>query len=286
MTRVLVVAAALAAMAAPASAERWSRSFSAGSGAALVLHAEDADVHVTSWNEPRIQIDMETRGYRLGGWGLRPSASQDGNRVRFDLRGPAFELHFGLARRWVRIEVRVPHETALDVVTGDGSVACERVTGTLRIATNDGNVSVEGLRGAIELRTGDGGIEASDLDGTLAATTGDGRVHVQGRFNRLDVTSHDGGVTLNASPGSRLDSAWSVSTDDGPVLLRIPPDLAATLDARTDDGRLSVGMPVRLEGALHEDRMRGSLNGGGPELRVRTGDGGITIEPYHAGTRD
>ena len=49
MPRVLVLAAAIAAMAAPASADQWSKTFSVGSDAALVIRAHDASVHVSSW---------------------------------------------------------------------------------------------------------------------------------------------------------------------------------------------------------------------------------------------
>ena len=77
-----------------------------------------------------------------------------------------------------------------------------------------------------------------------------------------------------------------MSTADGPVLIRIPSDLKATLDARTDDGHLTVAFPVRFEGTLRDDRMRASLNGGGPELRVRTSDGSIAIESLDAEARD
>src|SRR5437762_5978111 len=157
----LLIAAPLALFATSAPAEQWTRSFPVGAGASLQVHTGGAQIHVASWDEPTIRIDVETHGLRLGRWGLRPSATQLGDRVRFALSSPVFELHFGLSRRWARVEIRVPRQAAVDVSTGNGAVSCERVTGPVRVTTGDGNVSVDGLRGDVVLRTRDGAIEAS-----------------------------------------------------------------------------------------------------------------------------
>jgi len=57
----------------------------------------------------------------------------------------------------------------------------------------------------------------------------------------------------------------------------LPDKLAADLDAETHDGHVTVDIPVEMAGQVGRSRVRGKLNGGGPTLRVRTGDGSIHV---------
>lgn len=276
---------ALAALApAMASAENWSKTYESGASAELQLLTDDAHVRVVAWAEPRIRIDVEAEGWKLGPNGLRLVESQQGGQVHFELREPHFEFHlFNVGRREVHVEVHAPAHTRLELETGDGNVACEGLAGGAHIKTGDGNITVEGLTGDLALHTGDGRVDAQGLDGSIIATTGDGRVRLGGRFDALDVSTSDGGMTIDVAPGSRMNTGWRVRSGDGPVVLRLPADLAATLDAHSGDGGITVDVPVVMLGAMHSNTFRATLNGGGPELHVRTGDGSIVIEPFNDG---
>lgn len=281
MLRTTLIALALSSLAAgPAAAENWSKTYDVGAGPTLQVTVEDAEVHVSAWSEPRIKIDVETEGWKIGPGGLRLTEAQAGDRVTFALREPAITFHLGLSPRSVRVEIHAPAKTALELKSGDGSVTCEGLKGGADIHTGDGSITVDGLAGALTLHTGDGRVEAWNLDGRLTATTGDGRVRLNGRFDGLDVSTSDGSVTLDVAPGSQVGQGWRIHTGDGPVVLRLPSDLKATLDAHTGDGGLTVDMPVTLTGRVRENDLHAALNGGGPEVRVRTGDGSILIEPY------
>jgi hypothetical protein len=284
MPRSILLACLLTAFTAgTALADNWSKAYDVGAAAALRVSVGDAVVHVGAWSEPRIRIDVEAEGWKIGPGGLRLTESQLGDRVTFELREPPIQLHFGLSRRSVRIEIHAPAKTALELNSGDGSVTCEGLTGGASIRTGDGSITADGLAGDVTLHAGDGSVEAWNLDGRLVASTGDGSVRLNGRFAGLDVTTSDGSVTLEVVPGSRLSATWSVRTGDGPVVLRLPTDLKATLDAHSGDGKMTVDLPVTLQGAVRENELHAALNGGGPELRVRTGDGSIVIEPYVEG---
>ena len=275
----LVILAALAP--ATARAENWSKIYETGAGADLQVLTDDANVHLVGWSEPRIRIDVEAEGWKLGSGGLRVFESQAGSQVRFELREPHFEFHFfDVGRRAVHIEVHAPLGTRLELKTGDGNVGCEGIAGPARISTGDGNITVDGCRGEVTLHTGDGRVDARELDGSLVASTGDGRVRLGGRFDALDVSTSDGGVTLDIAPGSRVSAGWSVRSGDGPVVLRLPSELKTTLDVHSGDGGITVDVPVRMLGAMRDNTLHATMNGGGPELRVRTGDGSIVIEPY------
>jgi hypothetical protein len=49
------------------------------------------------------------------------------------------------------------------------------------------------------------------------------------------------------------------------------------LEVRTGDGHIHLGVPVTVTGAQTDNEVRGKLNGGGPLLSIRTGDGSISV---------
>jgi hypothetical protein len=49
------------------------------------------------------------------------------------------------------------------------------------------------------------------------------------------------------------------------------------LELRTGDGHIRLDLPLTVRGTENEHEVRGKLNGGGPLLTVRTGDGSTTV---------
>jgi hypothetical protein len=59
--------------------------------------------------------------------------------------------------------------------------------------------------------------------------------------------------------------------------VNLAPDLSADLELHTGDGHIGVDLPLTVNGTQNEHEVRGKLNGGGPSLTVRTGDGSIHV---------
>ncbi len=240
-----------------ANADQWSHHWAVGQSPELHISAGDAAVVVEADNTSGIEATLTTRGWSIGGSGVQVSEHQDGNRVDIDIKVPPIHLNFG--NRSIRLEVRVPRELTGDIHTGDGSI---------RLA---------GLHGSIRADTGDGSIQGEDLDGTLDVHSGDGSVHVGGRFDNVQLRTNDGAVELNARRGSKMRSDWRVQTGDGSVHITLPSDLAADLELHTGDGHIQSDLPLTISGFQSGRDIHGKLNGGGPSLTVRTGDGSITV---------
>jgi hypothetical protein len=60
-------------------------------------------------------------------------------------------------------------------------------------------------------------------------------------------------------------------------MVSLPSDLRANVDLHTGDGGITLGLPLTVNGSQNKHDMHGTLNGGGPEVRIRTGDGPISI---------
>jgi len=279
---VLVLALALGAVtapvsAAPATATAYEKTFPTHGRPALVLRADDAAIHVTTWDQPAVGIRVTTRGWSIGTHAISVDASQRGDHVLCEVREPRHAVSFQIGTRTTRVDVSLPRDADLDVSTGDGAIVLAPLAGEVRAHSGDGSIEADGLRGTITLTTGDGRIRAADLDGALAASSGDGGITLDGRFDRLEVGTSDGRVAVTAREGSRLAGAWDLHSGDGSLTLRVPATLRADLDLRTGDGGLTVDLPVEVAGRLERHSVFGSMNGGGPVLRMRTGDGAIRV---------
>ena len=243
-----------------ANAEEWQKHWSVSGQPEIHISAGDAAVIVDAGSENTIDAKVTTRGWTIGGDGVRITEHQNGNRIDLDVKLPQIRTNWG--NRSIEVEVHVPHQLMADVHTGDGSI------------------KLRDLAGNIRADTGDGSIDATHLDGALNAHSGDGSVHVSGRFDKLQVRTQDGSIDLSVFKGSHVNGDWRVQTGDGSVKLKLPSDLSADLELHTGDGRISMDLPLSVNGIKSEHEIQGKLNGGGALLLVKTGDGSITVSSY------
>ncbi len=240
-----------------AQADDWAKQFAVSAKPELQVNANDARVTLNSWDKDQIEVKVHTVGYQIPDQ-LQVTGTQTGNKVRIELHANN-RVCFGICILRIEVTVSVPKNSTVDVRTSDG-----------RIEAND-------LSGDIRLKSGDGRITGHNLSGKLDADTSDGHIEIDGRFDWLHVRSGDGHVKVQATYGSKMSGDWSVSTSDGRVDLALPLDLAANLDVHTSDGHIDSDLPVEIEGSVGENTLRGKLNGGGPRLEVRSGDGSIRL---------
>ncbi len=260
MKRDLTIACCVLFLCASISrADEWNKHWSVGPKPELHVTAGDAAIVVEAVGGNAIDATLRTRGYSIGGSGVRVTEHQTGDRVEIEVREPP--MHFGFGDHSIRLELRVPKQLSAYLHTGDGSI-------TLR-----------GVHGQMRVDTGDGSVQGEDLDGLLDAHSGDGSVHVSGRFDNLQLRTQDGSVDVDALRGSHMQSDWHVQTGDGSVRLNLPRELPANVELHTGDGHIRMNLPVNVTGMQSENEVRGKLNGGGPLLMVRTGDGSISLSP-------
>jgi hypothetical protein len=258
MSMTIFWASALSAVVAfPVMADQWNKTFSVGAAPQLRIETSDANVTLRASNVKTIEARVYTSGWRIGPLDVRVTDHQTGDLVEIEVKVP--QIHFNLGNRWVKIEVQVPSATKADVHTGDGNIRADDLRGPTRLVTHDGNIDGEGF------------------DGALDASSGDGNIRVRGKFSGLNLHSGDGNIDAQVAPGSHMASGWTIHSGDGGVTLRLPDGFAANLDAHTGDGHITVDLPVLTERGIHEDAVTGRLNGGGPVLTVRTGDGSVHL---------
>ena len=246
-----------------AHADDWSKTYDLSGKPELRLQAGDANIHIEPWDQNKIEARVTTRGWHIGvGSGaVEIVEHQQGNAVDIELRQHwRAHISFGIDTRRVDVEIHMPRSGKVDA------------------HTEDGRIEAHGLAGDLAFSTSDGRIELADLDGTLRAHTSDGSVHVSGRFDGVDLRTSDGHVELEARRGSQMRQDWEVRTSDGGVRVSLPADLAANIYLHTGDGHITTDFPITVQGSFDKSNLRGTINGGGKELTVHTGDGSITLQ--------
>ena len=283
------------AMADVARAEEWTKSYTLSGRPQVRVDTNDGAVRITTGDTKQVDLRVIYEGYEINK-NLHIESRQDGSSVEINARVTGhWGFSWGTHRRNIRIEVRMPREADLQVDTGDGSVETQPVSGRVKIHTGDGSVraqavdgnvdidtgdgsiTLEGAKGDIRLHTGDGHIDARNLEGHLDANSGDGHIKIDGKLEGMNIKTGDGSIDARVEPGSRLSSGWSIRTGDGSVDLVLPPDLQANIDASTNDGHISLGIPLTVEGTFKNSELHGKMNGGGQPLTIHTGDGSIRL---------
>jgi DUF4097 and DUF4098 domain-containing protein YvlB len=260
MRQFAIVLFAFALSLTVARADNWSKTYTIEHTPRLRVDTSDADIRIDTWDQNKIEAHVTTEGWKIGEDGVKIIERQGGDSVEIEVRLPRRSFVLNTGRRRVTIEIQMPREAKVALRTGDG------------------NISVNHLRGDMDFYSGDGRLEIEDVEGSIRAHTGDGSIRVAGRLNGVDLTTGDGRVSLKAQAGSRVTQAWDVRTSDGSVNLEIPADLAADVDLHTGDGRITVNLPLSVEGKFGNQDVHGKLNGGGNRLNVHTGDGSITVD--------
>jgi hypothetical protein len=262
--------------AATAQADEITKTYAISGRARVHIETDDASVRVSTGDIKQVEIRVDFTGYKLD-HNLEVNTSQSGDSVDVVAKTHGAFFVWGVRHSSLRVEVHMPRDADLTAHSGDGSIEVDSINGTLDLTAGDGSVTVQDAKGNLRFHTGDGHIEARGLDGQVDASSGDGHINVEGRFDSLRLKAGDGSVTARAAAGSKVNGAWTINTGDGSVDLEIPGDLQANIEASTEDGHISLGLPITVEGTFSSSRIQGKLNGGGPPVTIRTGDGSIHL---------
>jgi Toastrack DUF4097 len=280
---VLLSAACVVNLDSQGHTERKEHRFKVSGQPDLRLTTFDGSIEIRSWDQPEVLIEVEKRGPTKEAMDrLEVDVKQDADRIELEARRPMGSDRFiGIGVNvspQVRFVATVPRNSAIVARSGDGSIRIERVNGKIELRTGDGSIRGDELSGELTLNTGDGSVVLDDVDGSVEVTTNDGGVSVTGKLAGARVRTGDGSLTVRAEPGSAMSNDWSLTTSDGSVVVYLPSDFSADIDAHTGDGRIRSEFSLADEDHERENRsLRGRIGRGGHTLKVRTGDGSIIL---------
>jgi DUF4097 and DUF4098 domain-containing protein YvlB len=256
MNKLIAAATFFVAVSASAATlkETVDRTFDVKPGASVVLSNVNGGITITSWDQPRVRV-VATKKVE----GDRDEASQAMKDLKIQMQPrngglvvtteyPDDDEGISSFFDWlsgnhvdaqVRFELTVPKSMNLDV------------------SNTNGAITVTEVEGKHDLDTTNGRIEAKSCAGSLDARTTNGRIRAE---------------LVRVAKGEDI----RLSTTNGGVSVAVPSNFAGELDAGTTNGSIHTDFPVTTTRG-DNNRLRGTVNGGGSQLRVRTTNGGIEI---------
>ena len=159
--------------------------------------------------------------------------------------------------------------------TGNGSLEAAKIGGTVEANASVGSVTIRGTGGAVTASTGNGAITITDAKGAAKADASVGPVTLEQVAGAVEAETGNGSLNYSQAPGS--DSPFNLKASVGSITVRLAASAGGTIQADTSVGSISVG--GRRNSSVSGDRgsKRIVLTEKGPESKIRTGNGSITI---------
>ena len=217
------------------------------------------------------------------------------------------------SRLQVKFLITVPQRYNVDLKTQGGGISVEDLEGEVRSQTLGGNlrigrikgsvwgktaggsIEVEGTEGDADLKTSGGGIRIGSVAGKVEAKTAGGSIRIDRAMGSVNANTSGGSITVEEVMGNinaktlggsvkayisrQPEGDCSLETAGGNVTAYLVEDIAIDVDARTSGGGVSTDMPITtvVEGKVKKSRLQGAINGGGPQLKLRTFGGSIRL---------
>lgn len=236
-------------------AKTIEKSFDVGSGGMLKLETNTGSIKVDTHSENVVNVIVEIEGEDEDKVDVKFDAS--GNNVTVigerERSGSGF---WGNNHVRVRYRVTVPAEYNLDVETAGGSIKIEDLTGNVDAHTSGGSISLGQIDGLVDVHTSGGSIKVDEVTGTIKA--------------------HTSGGSITAKISKQPDGDSKLSTSGGSVVAYLAEDIAVDLTARTSGGRVRSEFDVN--GEVSKKSIRGTINGGGPKLVLKTSGGSVRVK--------
>ena len=202
--------------------------------------------------------------------------------------------------------------------SGGGHIRAGQINGRAQLETDGGNITLKQAGSFVSVRTGGGQIDFGEVRGSVRAQTGGGGIRVITVSGPMEVESNGGSICLtrvagavqaataggtiqawiNPDAGSSggkvsLPGASQLSSGAGDIIVFLPRNLAANIDALVENGGLSridadpaLLLNIQSPGNRGAGPVRatGMLNGGGEVLKLRTTVGKIRLQFLDADT--
>lgn len=155
------------------------------------------------------------------------------------------------------ISTRYPSEQGVEVAV-DYTIHVPRRAQVAHVNTVNGSLSVTDLESVGDLHTVNGNIQVFEGSGNVHAHTTNGNVYLELK--------------------RPADAKGAVAeTTNGSVMLAVPSDLPANIEARCMNGSFTSEVPVIMEGARQPRVLHGRLGSGGSPIHLGTVNGTIRI---------
>lgn len=257
---ILALAMSAVAYAGDDLTETIDKSFNVRPGTEFEIENVNGSITISGWDQPRVRVIA-----------TKKVSSRDRDAGQQALR--ALKVEIRQTDRALEIDTIYPKKNDLDFF---GMIFGKDVNAQVRYEISvprSMNVSADTVNGAIRLR---------DVSGKIDLDTTNGKIEVSNCSGAVDASTTNGGIDvelLSVIPGKDMN----FETTNGRITLSVPAGLSADINASTTNGSVRSDLPLSTT-RMSRTSIKGTLNGGGPEIRLRTTNGGIEIQSSGRGS--
>ena len=182
--------------------------------------------------------------------------------------------------------VYIGSSRASTIQTGAGSIQIQKCLGDLHVVSGGGNLYLGDIDGAVQAQTEGGSVRVASATGPVQVTTGGGSVALFHLSRGAQVETGAGPITVEFV-GNRgfTDSFLHTASGDitvcfannVPVSVHATSDMASGRGIDSDFPGLSITTQQGGQWSPRSMSAEGTINGGGPALRIRTTIGQIAF---------
>lgn len=176
---------------------------------------------------------------------------------------------------------------------GSGKIEAADIVGDIDLISGAANLQLENINGAVNIKSASGDKELMNIDGDIKIEQGSGLVKLNAVRGYVNIRSGSGNIEMDQISGhfnletgsgvivakSNLESSENclARSSSGTILLKLPEKASASLDLRTETGRIDLDFPMQVE-TVTSNHVNGVIGKGGPEISVLSESGNIKVE--------
>lgn len=211
-------------------------------------------VHEYSFDQSRNDVTVESRfSEQRGGW----TRWGKKNRIKLNMK------------------VTVPANYNIDFETGAGNIEIGDLGGEINGRTGAGNIEIGAVDGVVDITSGAGNVEVVGATNHVEVNTGAGNIDLHDVTGYVRANTGAGNVTASITSQPENDS--KLETGAGNVTVYLAGNAGVFVDAVASMGSASCEYPLKVQGKWMTKSFEGEVNGGGPDLFMRSGVGNVTL---------
>lgn len=208
----------------------------------------------------------------------------------------------------------VPSKADANMTSVSGDVSMEMIGGTTKATSVSGEVQLNGMTGPVKGKSVSGDVHVADAKSGVDCESVSGDVYVKNVVGGAEVKSVSGGITVKNCKGDidaevvsgdvelmdvadavevnaksvsggvkyvgdlAKDGNYSMHSLSGNIVMKIPAASAFDLSAKTFSGGIESDFEIKMSGKIGKKELKGTVNGGGAEIEVKTFSGDIHLK--------
>lgn len=269
--------------------EKIEKAFSVKAGGSLTIVSEFGAIDVQTAEQDKVEVIVtkESKPKLVLGKvsqevleDFEVTFEHKGADVRVDGKFKQGRKHWQkqLNRLKIHFLVTLPRQYNVDLDTSSGGISVDDLDGYVRTETSAGGLRFGKIKGTVWGRTSAGSIKLTSCDSAVDVITSAGSIELESVGGDVNAKTSAGSIraTMTAQPQNEC----SLRTSAGGITVTLIPDVTVDVDAETSAGSVSTDFAVAsiIQGKFPKNRLKGSINGGGPLLKLRTSAGSIRLQ--------